>query len=567
MRFQEFIHDIDAGKTGKFLRVGMISVLLLGLSTLYALMHFRGLATEQAMDQAQIARSLATGEGFTTRYVRPLAIQVFRDRGRPVPQGNFPEIYNAPLFPVLEAAVFYPFKKRLNMTPADVVGAGDRIVCFLGIVVMFLGVLAWYFAGRLLFDNTVALLGAGFVLLTDLFWQFAMSGLPQHLLMLLFGCLAVCAVKGRQSDESGETIRSLCWLGGAGLFLGLMSLTHGVTAFLLPGFLLFCLTGFHAYILASMVPLTVYLLCVAPWMIHMVLASGNPFGLTLYDVLAGADVSDTAVMRSFNAGLTFGGGFASKFRNGLLWQFSHLWEFLGLNIVAVVFATSLLHPFRSSVASLWRWSVVAMWVGLTVGISLFGVKETVSGNQLHIIFLPAFVLYGTAFLLVLWNRLNISFKPMRTLFLSVTALVVATPMLITLLIGQNSRIQWPPYVPPFITVLGTWFGPKELLSSDMPWAVAWYANRKCLLIPETVKALTEISDFTTLGSPISGLYLTPISGRTEFLSLVKGPSKDWGPVIMRTVNVNSFLFKSFTPLPIDGECILYADRDRWTQKK
>ena len=37
-------------------------------------------------------------------------------------------------------------------------------------------------------------------------------------------------------------------------------------------------------------------------------------------------------------------------------------------------------------------------------------------------------------------------------------------------------------------------------------------------------------------------------------------------MIMRTVNLNDFLLKSFTPLPIDGECILYADSDRWARK-
>ena len=35
---------------------------------------------------------------------------------------------------------------------------------------------------------------------------------------------------------------------------------------------------------------------------------------------------------------------------------------------------------------------------------------------------------------------------------------------------------------------------------------------------------------------------------------------------MRTMNLNDFLLKSFTALPIDGECILYADSDRWAHK-
>jgi hypothetical protein len=97
--------------------------------------------------------------------------------------------------------------------------------------------------------------------------------------------------------------------------------------------------------------------------------------------------------------------------------------------------------------------------------------------------------------------------------------------------------------------------------------VAWYAKRKCLLLPKTLRDFTEISDYGTLGSPIVGLYLTPISGNESFLSLAKGPFKEWGPLIMRNANLANFSLKSFVPLPIDGECILYADSERWTRKK
>jgi hypothetical protein len=207
-----------------------------------------------------------------------------------------------------------------------------------------------------------------------------------------------------------------------------------------------------------------------------------------------------------------------------------------------------------------------MWVGAAIGMSLFGVSEVISGNQIHFIFLPIAVFYGLAFLLVLWNRLEINLNPLRVLFLTLIFAVTGIPLMLTLLAGQSAKIQWPPYVPPFISLLQNWFKPQEILSSDMPWAVAWYANRKCLLLPETVRQFNEVSDFGALGSSIVGLYLTPVSGSASFLSIIKGPYKEWAPVIMRTVNLNDFLLKSFTPLPIDGECILYADSDRWARK-
>jgi len=566
MAIQESIMDVDSGRKASYLKIGMLAFIVIGLCMVYFLIHFKGLGTEQAMDQAQIARALVAGEGFTTRYIRPLAIHQLLDTGRKVPSGNFPEFYNAPLFPILEAVALFPVKQRLDMDPAATISTGDQAIAILGIFLMLLGILAWYYAGRLLFDHTLALISAGLLLATDLMWQYALAGLPQHLLILLFGLVTIAAIKAREADDAEQLFPTLLWLSGAGFGLGLMSLSHGVSAFLLPGFLAYCLLGFHVRIHAFVVTLAVYFITVFPWLLHNFTACGNFFGLSLYAGIAGAGVTEISLMRGLNTGLHIGGGMASKLRSGVMDQVTHLWEYLGLHVTAAAFLISLLHRFRNRMAALWRWMIVLMWAGSAVGMALFGLKGAVSGNQLHIIFLPIFILYGMAFLLVLWNRLEIRLKALRIAFLTAIFLLSGAPMLLNLVAGPQGRIQWPPYVPPFISILHNWFQPPEILCSDMPWAVAWYANRKCLLLPETMRAFTEISDYGTLGSQIVGLYLTPVSGKDEFLSLIKGPYKDWGPVIMRTVNLNDFLLKSFTPLPIDGECILYADSARWARK-
>jgi hypothetical protein len=566
MALQEKLLDLDTGTTARFLKIGMISAFLIGLCLVYTIVQFKGLGSEMAMDQAQIARSLMSGEGFSTRYIRPLAIRQLSDTGRKIPSGNFPDFYNAPLYPLVESLALLPVKKHLAMTPTETLGAGDRAVAILGVILLLTGVLVWYFVARLIFDHSLAILSAGLILVTDLMWQFALAGLPQHLLIILFGIVTYCALKASRANEEENDLQVFLWLGGAGLGLGLMSLTNGVTAFFVPGFLVFCLVGFDARIRAFLVPLFAYFLCVTPWLIRNTMVCGNPLGLSVYTALAGAGVTESSIMRGVSTGLIFGGGMATKFRSGIMDQAAHLWEYFGLNLAVIAFVVSVLHPFRSSFASLWRWIILLMWVGAIIGMTLFGVSGAVSGNQLHAVFLPTFIIYGLAFVLVLWNRLEISFKPLRIAFLTLIFFISGTPMLLTLLAGQTARIQWPPYVPPFIAILQNWFQKDEILCSDMPWAVAWYADRKCLLLPETVKAFDEISDYSTLGSAIVGLYLTPISGRDDFLSLVKGTNKEWGPVIMRTVNLNEFLLKSFTPLPIDGECILYADTERWARK-
>lgn len=564
MALQESVRDIDAGTTSVVIKIGMLVAVVAGIIVLNFIFHFKGLGTEAAMDQAQIARNLASGEGFTTHYIRPLAIQQLSSSGHAVNSVRFPEIVNAPLHPALEAIFLFPFRGNLDMATSDILSRGDRILAALGIFLLLAGVFAWYLVGRMLFDETLARLAAGLLLVTDLYWQYALSGLPQHLMILLFGLSTLCALKAHRIEQNGRS--PLIWLALTGIGFGLLSLTHGVAAFLLPGVILFTLLGFHDRLLAPLVTLAAFLVTVLPWLIREYLVCGNPFGISVYTAVAGAGISVEQVMRGTNTGFALGGGMATKFRSGLIDQAGHLWEYLGLNIVAIPALLCLLHPFRNPSSSLWRWVVALMWMGISIGLSFFGVKEAVSGNQLHIIFLPVFVLYGLAFLMVLWNRLNIQLPALRIVFLSFLFLLAATPMLLRFVSGSQGKIQWPPYVPPFIAVLGNWFGPKELLSSDMPWAVAWYANRSCLLLPETVKEFNQISDFGVLGTSIVGLYLTPVSGNQDFLSLVKGPFKDWGQVIMRTVNLNDFLLKSFTPLPVDGECILYADRDRWSTK-
>jgi hypothetical protein len=564
---QNVVRDIDSGRIAVILRVSLITFLIVGLSVLYFLNQFRGLGTEQAMDHAQIARSLVSGEGFSTRYVRPLQVTVMKEHRKVLSGHVQPEIYNAPLFPLLEAAALFPFRAKLNMSPSDILAKGDRVIAILGFVLLLAGVTIWFFVGKMLFDRTIALICSCILLVTDLLWQYAISGLPQLLLIILFGAASYCLLKARSEDEAER--QPLPWIAAGAFFLALMSLTHGLTAFMMPAVLVFCYLGFRARFLSVIVTVLVYSLSVLPWLIHNYKACGLPLGLSIYDALSGAGISESALMRGKDSDFLMGSGLPTKIRDGLLSQASVLWACLGLSVSGVACVVSLMHPFRSHKTSLWRWVVLGMWLGITLGTALwgFGDLRPVSGNQLHVIFLPVFVLYGTAFLLVLWNRLGISQKELKIISLCVLLALSAAPMLSTFLVSsRKGLIQWPPYIPPVIGLLNTWYGPKDLLCSDMPWAVAWYANRQCLLLPDTIRRFNEISDYSTLGSPIVGLYLTPLSGNQPFNSLVKGEYKEWGPVIMRTINPGEFLLKKFTPLPVDGECILFADTERWASK-
>jgi hypothetical protein len=105
--------------------------------------------------------------------------------------------------------------------------------------------------------------------------------------------------------------------------------------------------------------------------------------------------------------------------------------------------------------------------------------------------------------------------------------------------------------------------------SDMPWAVAWYADRRALWLPLKIADFIELNDYDILSGRIVGLYLTPVSGNRAFISdVVKGEFQEWAPFITRNVgNLGNFPLKAVTPLPVDRECVFYADRDRWTLRE
>ena len=137
-------------------------------------------------------------------------------------------------------------------------------------------------------------------------------------------------------------------------------------------------------------------------------------------------------------------------------------------------------------------------------------------------------------------------------------------MLHTMLLGSaKSSIRWPPYVPPYIAVLNTWMKPDEVTVSDMPCAVAWYADRPSVWLPENVRAMTDLNDYRTLGKPINALYLTPVSGSLNKLSeILTGEYKEWAAVILRSIDTQKFPLPWATLLGLENECVFFADHNR-----
>lgn len=566
-KVQALVHQVETGWLRRYILIAGFLLTVTALAAIYLLVNFSGLNSETAMDQAQIGRQIAAGQGFTTLYVRPLAMWQFLGHEEQLPALPFPDTYNFPLNPLVNAVALRPFKRWWPMEPTDVVYVGDRVIAAAGVAMFLASLFVFFFLVRALFDSKIAWMTIGLVVLSDLLWRFSISGLPQMLMLLLFSVALFLMHRAMVAREERRTGPMLLHLAGCAFFFGLMALAHPLSAWIFLGFLGFTFIWFHPRSVSGLLVFFIFMLLVTPWLVRNYLVTGNPFGLGIFSILDGTSGTEYSFMSTLQPDLTAFGHVRGKLRSGLVVQFENLFGYFGYSVVATAFFFSLIHVFKRSVTNMMRWALTLMWVAAAVGMAVFAPRDQVSVHQLHILFLPVFSAYGMAFLLVLWNRMNLRLPFARAAFISIVFFISSLPMAINLLTTPAPRLNWPPYIPPFINAVTNWMDPGEVIASDMPWATAWYGGRISLLLPATIRQFITIHDYKYLGGPVNGLYLTPVSGNRPFLSQVaKGDYREWAPFIMRTAELNRFPLQYFTPLPIDNECVFYSNRDRWTTR-
>ena len=564
---QTAVHALEAGGLSVWVKRGAVALGIIAIAAIY-LYQFRGLSTSQGMDQAQIGRAIASGEGWKTKLARPRAIGQLKNHGKSISEKIWVDTYNAPLPPLVDAIALLFVKPYWKMTPRTLIYAGDRAVAIMSILLFLGSVVILFFTARRLFDRRLALLACGLVLLCDAMWQYSLSGLPQMLLLLLFNAavyLLVRAVEAHYAEES--TIK---WLVAAGAVFGLLALAHALTLWVFLAAAIFAAFFFRPRGWPAAIMLATGAVMYLPWLIRTLVICGNPFGVALYSIFTGIGHTEWGWMRqmNFDPGTGLLGSFRDKITTGLTMQTSHLFEYFGLSVVAMIFFVSLLHPFKRPETAAARWLILAMWGGAVLGMCLYGINDEqgVAANQLDLIFIPSMTCYGLAYLLVQWNRLAVSISFARVGFIALLYLLCALPMIFATpwLSPPKPFVRWPPYMPGLIGVLNDWMGPEEITASDMPWAVAWYANRRSLWLPETIRVFSDLGDYQALGGPVNGLYLTPVSGTdNKFRDIVKGEYKDWAPVIQRTQILETFPLKWNTvALGLDNECIFLSDHNR-----
>lgn len=540
---------------GFLIRRSLFFLVLVILTMANLFVMFRGLSSPQAMDQAQIAREISRGSGFTTKMIRPAAYyQAEKKQKHAVSFKGFEDTYHAPLNPLINAAVFKIIgadkAEKWQMTDNQLVFPLDRVVAAVSTIFFLLAIGVNYLLINRIFDAKIAGVCAIVMLFCQAFWEFSLSGLPQMLMLFLFSCGMYFVYRAIEaaSEERVAMIPALI----AGVFFTLLAFTHWVTVWLVLGYIIYVAIALRPRGLVGGAVLLLLMVTGSFIIIRNYSITGSPFGtafLTLYNGLGSG--SEIAVMRNsdLDAQPLVMQGLISKVLGATLLQTRDIIPLLGGIVIAPLFFLSLLHPFKSSAISNFRWAILIMWGASALGLAFFGISnDQLDPNQTHLLFAPLMTAYGIAIISILWTRLDfvVRIPVLRDAHLILIVCLCSLPLVLTLprevRIGMTLRDRggyphWPPYYAPVLNSstngLRAWVEEDSVVVSDQPWAVAWYADRMSIWLPPTKDGFVKLEAIgNDLHTPVVGILISPSSHGKVDVSEVISTYRDFAALVL-----------------------------------
>ena len=590
---QDWVNALESGRFKTWLRGVLGALVLLGITAMYLFTEARNFSNPEAMEMAQVGRNLAMGRGYTTHLIRPLSVQLLRDRliERKENQAGFlqkphPDLHNPPVYPVMLGVLFkvLPEKMRFGF-PSDVARQRpwpEMMITALNFIWFGIGV-GWVFRlGSRLFDPSVGWMAAALYGGTEIFWRFSSNGLPTPFLMVLV--LALADVLTRL-DESGAELapgvvppvaRPLRLAGLAGLVIGIGFLTRYAFGWLLVPAVLWILATHVRRWGVVLVCLLMFALVAGPWVGRNYHLSGRLLG-TSYSALASGtetfpesrlerhlrqppqlpDLTEMRVKFAVNA--------ADLLRNEV--------PRLGGNWITFFFVAGLMLPFRNARLRRLRWFTVGS-LGLLFCVEALGrthwasLVPVVNGGNQMVLLSPLIFLFGTSLFISLLESTEFGHPLFRRLFVGGAWAVMSLPLLTSILPPRTYPLVEPTYRPDIVRELTAYVEPGELMMSDVPWSVAWYGDRDCIWLPLWVRDeggedFFAINDFERR---VAALYISPFTAEAP-LRLVGTKDFVWGrfyfdALLRRNLPSGFPLVNAYEDSARAGHLFL-ADKKRW----
>ena len=532
----------------------LLRVVVYGSAIVLALLHvfvtFRGLSSATGMEQAQLAREVARGHGYTTKVIRPYAWARMEASGKTMSLNAVPEITQPPLQPLILAPIFKMLERHHLFDPVK--GGSiyllDRVIACLGVSCLLLTLLWTHGAARRLFDDTVAGFTVLSLLVCEPLWQLAVSGSPVALMLPLFALTFWFFAMAQIRLQDGQGIMFQAFF--IGLLAALMLLTHWMALWLVAGLLVaaaFTLPGKRlAVVIMAVLPVAVF----GAWGWWLMRECGDALGgaKTLFQShLLSLDPSLLQREFSITTQPVAVDDLLRKISVNWRAQLSQGFAHLGLIVPAAAFFVALLHRFRRRESARSCHALAITLVAVAVGMGFLGLRdETLDDQALYIVLAPAMSIFGTAMLAVLWSRIHGSNAVsvwsrlgfgVIAVAISALPMVADLPAQVKMGLVLRGRIypHWPPYVPDRVSYIRRLIEPDEVIFSDAPWFVAWYADVRSIWLPvrrSDFAAMTQMAE--TAGTSVAGIVVTPLSSRVQHLhEAFSGPYGEWPDLIFR----------------------------------
>lgn len=494
---------------------------------------FRGLDKPEAMDQAQIARQIARGEGMTTKNLAPFDVRVRSQESETGLDFNqYQATSYAPLHPmILSAAIkmtgYHHFNEKRMVPDQEMVYDGDRVVASVSTIFFMLALVLSYILLRKMFDEILAATTVLLMGFSKLLLNFAVSGLAQPMLMCLFIGVVACVYAAIRADIYNNNRQVLIYNILAFVLTILMCYTCRICAWCMLGLIIFSGLYFRPKGLYAVIGVAMGIILVLVPVTIMLQPGGGLSAAFQQAFYGGFGVGNMErMMRStdefgFNVDSS---NFFLRLLGATFSQSSTMYEHMGSIIVTPFFLLSLFNRYRNPIVNGIKWLIFSCWLCACAGMALFGETSAMGISQISIIFTPFFTAYGISLVFIFLARLQIgeNYATIRSLAIGVIFLISSGVFLfafprelqIGIITSARGIPQFPPYYPNKLNgELHDITNPQDIIVTDQPWAVAWYADRKALWLPTRVSSFTNDLEpvFKRAGQQVQGFLITPTS--------------------------------------------------------
>ena len=452
----------------------MLLLAIVFIYLVYNVSQFNQITDPNALDYAQIARHVYRGEGFTTSFIKPISL-VYNQSIE-----NHPDLTYPPLHVLWTAAMM------------KVLGPNDKAVSHASGLAFLLGVPVVYLLAWKIFDRRAAILAAVLYGVNLPHLGYAISGLESPLLALWVTLMLLLLYQVGQ-DRRREGL----WVILAGVTLGLLYLTKyvwGLAA--IPTVIYLWKVRPERRAVRPLVYLALGLVVSAPWLVRNYNLTGNPF-FTLRSIEALEQTKrypGNSLHRMYDEHLPSFTRFAAgnpraifdKVRDGMMVFYGTVTA-IGGPYVTALFLVAIIVTLGDANLERWRYMIYAY-----IGVIALGLSFLIAAPRLLMPIGPATVVIAAGYF---WRLLDHRLEPVAVILKGrATALAVGILILLHIIpllttVTPASMLQRAPVDTVRSAAVQLNDLTQGLIVTDIPWVVAWVADRDALWLPQTPKDL------------------------------------------------------------------------------